>query len=190
MNIAFVLGNGISRKEIDLHSIKERGKIYGCNSLYKEFTPDVLVATDKLIAEKIQHTRYALTNRFYTRRPIIGLGAQTVLHHTFSSGPNAVAIAIADKCPTIYLIGFDMGPDDKNEFNNVYAGTEFYKAVGSTPTYPGNWVKQLTQIMQSNHEYDFIRVCGSTTAIIPELNSIKNLTHLGISDLKNLINTS
>ena len=182
MNTAFVLGNGISRKDLDLNHIKTRGKLYGCNSLYTEIIPDVLVATDKPIADKIQNSEYALKNRFYTRRPIIGLGGKTVLHHTFSSGPNAVAIAIDDRCTTIYLLGFDMGPDDKNEFNNVYAGTEFYKAIGSSPTYAGNWVKQLTQIMETSYECNFIRVCGDTTAIIPELNSIKNLSHITIQE--------
>lgn len=74
MTHAFVLGNGISRKDISLSALKEAGKVYGCNALYREFTPDVLVATDRPIATQIQESGYAKQNKFYTRRPIDGLG--------------------------------------------------------------------------------------------------------------------
>ncbi len=45
-NRAFLIGNGLSRKGFDLRSIKNRGVIVGCNNLYKDFAPDILVATD------------------------------------------------------------------------------------------------------------------------------------------------
>ncbi len=49
---AFVLGNGTSRKDINLHQIKEFGKVYGCNALYREFDPDYLICVDvKMILE-------------------------------------------------------------------------------------------------------------------------------------------
>ena len=51
-NIAFVLGNGISRKHIPLEPLRAHGKIYGCNALYRDFAPDHLVAVDtKMIIE-------------------------------------------------------------------------------------------------------------------------------------------
>ena len=56
MTREFVLGNGVSRQGVNLHQLRHLGKIYGCNALYKEFTPDVLVATDKPIAEQIQNS--------------------------------------------------------------------------------------------------------------------------------------
>ena len=37
--IAFVLGNGVSRKSIDPHALKLHGKTYGCNALYRTFAP-------------------------------------------------------------------------------------------------------------------------------------------------------
>ena len=40
--IAFVLGNGLSRKPIDPHLLKQHGRIYGCNALYRTFAPDYL----------------------------------------------------------------------------------------------------------------------------------------------------
>jgi hypothetical protein len=60
MTVAFVLGNGVSRSGLALEQIQKLGKIYGCNALYREFTPDVLVATDRLIATQIQENGYAV----------------------------------------------------------------------------------------------------------------------------------
>jgi len=179
MTVAFVLGNGVSRSGLPLEHIQKLGKIYGCNALYREFTPDVLVATDRGIATAIQESGYPARHKFYTRKPIEGLGAYPVHkeYYGFSSGPNAVAIAAKDQNHKIYLLGFDMGPNIINQFNNVYAGTEFYKPQGSTPTYTGNWVKQLTKITKDFSETQFVRVCGETTSRIPALESIKNLVH-------------
>ena len=92
MTVAFVLGNGKSRLELDLHQLKQTGPIYACNAIYRTFTPDCLVATDAAIARAIQESGYAKTNRFHTRRPIEGLGARSLPkeYRGFSSGPNAL----------------------------------------------------------------------------------------------------
>ena len=47
----FIIGNGESRIGFDLEQLRDYGKIYGCNLLYKEFTPDVLFVID----ERIMH---------------------------------------------------------------------------------------------------------------------------------------
>ena len=78
MTTAFVLGNGVSRQGIDLSMLQRHGKIYGCNALYKDFEPDVLVATDRPIAEHIQQLGYAQRKKFYTRYPISGMGAHRI----------------------------------------------------------------------------------------------------------------
>ena len=46
MSNIFLIGNGESRKGFNLDTLKPHGKIYGCNALYREFTPDVLVSVD------------------------------------------------------------------------------------------------------------------------------------------------
>lgn len=179
MTRAFVLGNGISRKNIVLTELQPMGKIYGCNALYREFTPEVLVATDRPISTEIQNTGYAKKNRFYTRKPIEGLGATRVPepYYGYSSGPIATAIAALDGHRQIYMIGFDMGPTENKQFNNIYAGTEFYKQPNALPTFTGNWVKQIIKITSDNPQVQFVRICGTTTARITELDSIKNLAH-------------
>jgi hypothetical protein len=190
MDIAFVLGNGISRRGLPLHDMSKYGHIYGCNALFRDFTPHVLVATDKPIAMHIEETGYSKTNTFYTRRPTAGSGSQVIPkpYYGFSSGPVAVALAALERYPRIYLLGFDVGPNENQQFNNLYASTEFYKAQGSAATYTGNWTKQIKQICQDFPNTKFIRVCGPTTARLTELDAIKNMTHLPLTEFIDRLN--
>lgn len=183
MTTAFVIGNGVSRLSINLELLKQHGKIYGCNALYREFTPDVLVATDRPIATAIQESGYALKNQFYTRRPLENLGARRVPtpYFGYSSGPIATALAAEHGHTKIYMLGFDMGPIQNNQFNNVYAGTEFYKKPSALPTFTGNWIKQITCVAQDFPTTQFIRVHGTTTAQIAQFNNIVNFQSVDIS---------
>ena len=180
MTQAFVCGNGISRQAVDLTQLRPLGKIYGCNAIYRDFVPDYLVATDKPISESIQKSGYSATHKFYTRKPIPKLGALPVpkKYHGNSSGPIATALAALDGHEKVYMLGFDMGPTINAKFNNLYAGTEFYKRPDAVPTYTGNWVKQLCTIAQDFSQTTFVRVCGPTTADIRELKNLSNLHHI------------
>jgi hypothetical protein len=188
---AFVLGNGISRSPIDPAQLIQLHPVYGCNALYRTFTPTVLVATDQPISTAIQQDGYSQSNRFYTRRPDPTSGAQRVpqKYFGFSSGPIAVALAALDGHSRIYLLGFDMGPTTTGRFNNMFADTEFYKTSQSTPTYSGNWVKQMASVTRDFPDFDFIRVHGDTTAEISDFASIKNLHRLAFADFVERINT-
>ena len=183
MDVAFVLGNGISRRGLPLNDMSKHGHIYGCNALFRDYIPHVLVATDKPIALHIEETGYPKTNKFYTRRPTKDSGALEIPrpYYGFSSGPVAVALAAMERYPRIYMAGFDIGPTENKKFNNLYASTEFYKVEGSSPTYTGNWLKQIQQICKEFPNTKFIRICGPTTARLPELDGIKNMEHLPLA---------
>jgi hypothetical protein len=191
MTVAFVLGNGCSRLAVNLHDLRGLGAIYGCNALYREFTPDVLISTDKPISSRIQEEGYAINNRMYTRKPTPGRGALRVpqSYYGFSSGPIAVGLAALDGCRRIYLLGFDLGPLANDRFNNVYADTEFYKRSSARPTFTGNWVRQILQITRDFRDREFVRVMGESTADISDFRSAGNLTSLDLPDFLARINT-
>tara|TARA_Y100001937_G_scaffold20832_1_gene29172 strand:+ start:11513 stop:12352 length:840 start_codon:yes stop_codon:yes gene_type:complete len=67
MKRVFCLGNGESRKGVNLDILKQHGKIYGCNALYRDYTPDVLVAVDQGIIHEIYQSGYAHKNVCYFR---------------------------------------------------------------------------------------------------------------------------
>jgi hypothetical protein len=191
MTTAIVLGNGQSRQSILPESLKTHGTVYACNAIYREFTPDVLIATDLPISMAIQESGYALRNRFYTRKPMEGLGAQRLSkeYYGFSSGPNAVGRACLDGYTRIYMLGFDLGTSN-GQFNNIYADTEFYKKSSNPPTYSGNWTRQLKTIAKDFPKCSFFRIQGDTTAEISDLRNIKNLAHMTMADFLNRINNT
>ena len=43
-NIAFVLGNGESRKGIQISDLKQHGTVFACNGVYRTDRPDFLIA--------------------------------------------------------------------------------------------------------------------------------------------------
>ena len=75
MTIAFVLGNGASRKDVDLSALKNHGKVYGCNALYRDFTPDVLVATEIPITAPNQVYSFIELARRHGDYAVAGLAA-------------------------------------------------------------------------------------------------------------------
>lgn len=187
---AFVLGNGVSREAVSIDQLLQLGPVYACNGVYRTHVVTALIATDQPISKAIQESGYSKKHRFYTRRPLPGSGAEIIPkpYFGFSSGPVATSIAAADKNFKVYMLGFDMGPDAYGKFNNVFAGTEFYKTIGAAPTYTGNWVKQITKVLSDFPTCQFVRVVGATTATIPELSTIKNLEHLPIASFLDRIN--
>jgi len=165
MSTGFVIGNGLSRQCIDL--TKLQGTTYGCNALYREFSPDVLVAVDDQISQHIQRIGYANNKKFYTRKVYGGTGALELQtqYKNWASGPNAVQLAVHDRHDKIILIGFDFGNTTKT-FNNMYAGTQFYEQAGSSSVYSSKWENQIRRIFNSHDRIKFTFVTGRTTNII------------------------
>jgi len=58
MKRVFCIGNGESRKVLDLETLRPHGKIYGCNALYRDFTPDHLSAVDAGIMHEIYNSGF------------------------------------------------------------------------------------------------------------------------------------
>ena len=67
MSNVFCIGNGTSRKDFNLEKLRPYGKIYGCNALYRTFTPDVLTAVDHGIMHEIYHSGYCYKNETWFR---------------------------------------------------------------------------------------------------------------------------
>lgn len=59
MRRVFLIGNGESRRDYNLQNLRQHGTIYGCNALYRDFTPDVLTAVDHGIMHEIYHAGVA-----------------------------------------------------------------------------------------------------------------------------------
>ena len=61
-----ILGFSLA-KGFDLEKLRPHGVIYGCNALYRDFTPDVLVAVDHGICHEIYNSGYCQKNEAWFR---------------------------------------------------------------------------------------------------------------------------
>jgi hypothetical protein len=186
-SVAFVLGNGVSRKPIRPIDLAPYGKIYGCNALYREFTPDHLVAVDAKMIKEITATGYHSKNKVWTNpsrftREIYGLNLFNP-NLGWSSGPSALNLASEHQYSTIYILGFDYeGTGKKKELvNNVYSGTLNYKKNDDRATYFGNWTRQTSTCVKKYTKIKYIRVIENTNSFVPDvLVGIPNLSHITI----------
>lgn len=184
---AFVLGNGKSRLQVNLHNLKKCGKVYGCNALYRDFTPDVLVATDHPMSLEIEKSGYE--GEFWARTPTVS-ARKIDINFGFSSGPIAVSMAARNAHRPIYLIGFDLMGENGN-INNVYAGTDNYKPLKDKETYWGNWVNQISTIMKKQFPTSkFIRCVDNTSFTPEEWRMIENYHEIKFEDFNESINNT
>jgi hypothetical protein len=170
-NTAFVLGNGESRKGIKIEDLKQHGKVYACNAVYRTENPDWLIAVDPKMLLEIAETDYV--NKVYSNFNSAQYNRnKRILDHVtwsrpslgWSSGPTALRLALEHKFKTIYLLGFDYKglPDSKSnsrvKFNNVFKDTRNYKKGRDDATFFGNWMNQTKRCLNDYKDVDFTRV--------------------------------
>jgi len=194
MTVAFVIGNGESRKDIDLYPLRNYGKVYACNAVYRHYQPDYLVAVDvKMILEINQH-KWQMENQVWTNpnKAYHGMEGFNYFQPSkgWSSGPTALWLASTHGHDTIYILGFDFHgkKDDKGErtkVNNLYAGTHNYKKTHEPPTYFGNWERQTASTCESHAGTKYIRIVEDGDDFIPkQLKKVANCSHITISEFK------
>jgi len=170
--VAFVLGNGESRKGIRVDELKKHGKVYACNAIFRTETPDYLIAVDpKMVFEIVEtdypknHQVWSNFNGQYNKNPV-------ALTHIrwfkpslgWSSGPTALRMACDHGFKEIYILGFDyMGHDVDNKgnrkmFNNMFKDTRNYKRSKDDATFHGNWMNQTKKCLQDYPDINFHRV--------------------------------
>lgn len=192
-DIAFVLGNGITRLQVDCKSLLDYGYVYGCNRIYEEFAPSVLVSTDKGISEEIQRSKYSTSNLHYTRKQckLLDSGSNIIPnnYHGMSSGPSALGIASDTSATYFYMIGMDL-KGFNNKINNIYAGTKHYRAKTDEPTYFTNWVDQVNNIMQIYQNKRYIHVNPLDNYIPKSWRKNSNYEVMNILEFNRMINNT
>ena len=125
---AVIIGNGTSRLEFNLLEfqksyIKRRIQTYGCNDLYKDYTPDFLVVSRPEVVKKVNQSGYCRDHVVYSNSNAI-LQYPGAFHlipqdPSWNSGSIAAYLACFDGHPVVFLLGFD-GNDAPDTNNNVY----------------------------------------------------------------------
>lgn len=194
MTVAFVIGNGTSRKDIDLYPLKNYGKLYACNAMFRHFEPHYLVAVDVKMILEINQSKWQMEHEVWTNpnKQFHGMQGFNYFQPSkgWSSGPTALWLASTHQHDTIYILGFDFhGEVDKhgnrNLVNNLYAGTHNYKKKGDPATYFGNWERQTASTCDAHPGKRYIRIVADGDDFVPkQLKKCTNLSHITISEFK------
>jgi hypothetical protein len=131
----FLIGNGTSRKEFDLERLRPYGTIIGCNALFREFSPDVLLAIDAKMLREIKKAGYSTEDNI-----VIVPGNRSVpIPHSLRwkterfNTTGCFGMQLISRCmePKIcYMLGMDSYP------GNLYDNTENY-AVNTLQNFSG-----------------------------------------------------
>ena len=166
---AFVLGNGESRRGIDINDLMEKGTVYACNAVYRTHRPHFLVAVDPKMLLEIAETDYPVHNKVWSNFNAQYNKHPKILNHVnwfkpslgWSSGPTALRMACEQGFKEIYILGFDyQGHNDGKRFklNNIFGDSRNYKKRNDEATFYGNWMNQTKRCLQDFKDVQFHRV--------------------------------
>lgn len=187
---AFVIGNGTSRSAIPLIDLIGKGTTYGCNALYREFSPDYLIAVDVKMIVEINKSKYQNSNSVWTN-PNKAYSKYTGFNYFnpskgWSSGPTALWLASEHLYKNIYILGFDF-IGINNLVNNMYADTPNYKKSSDKATYYNNWLKQTYAVISKNPKTKYFRVVDEDILFTPkELQKLDNLSNITVEKFKEI----
>lgn len=178
-NRAVVLGNGTSRIAFELSHLKnysgllgsETVQTYGCNALYRDFTPDFLIASGHPdFIKEIASSEYIKNNIVYTNAiHLLEYPNKFYLipHDPYTdAGTVALYLACFDGHKKIFMLGFD-GQDTPGFNYNIYADTQGYDKKNNL-VLDTKWIADKKIIFDLYDDVEFIRVTEHNTERLPE----------------------
>jgi len=132
MKTAFIIGNGISRKPVDLNTLVGKGTIFGCNALYREFNKyDYLVSIDKSFQTIIEANDEVFGSDgriiFPPEDECWEDADYSPRRKRSNAGMNAMLEAIRREHKKLYCLGFDFLLKDKDlSEDNLFKNQEGY----------------------------------------------------------------
>ena len=201
-NIAFVLGNGESRKGIKIEDLKRHGTVFACNAVYRTETPDYLVAVDPKMITEIAESDYPTKHQVWSNFNAQYNKNQKILDHIkwlqpslgWSSGPTALRMACDKGVKEIYILGFDyQGHTDakksnRHKFNILFKDTRNYKRGTDDSTFYGNWMNQTKRCLQDFKNTKFHRIIPKGWFNPKDLKWNENLKTLTLEEFREKFN--
>lgn len=195
---AVIIGNGLSRINFPLNKVMthfggllgaKKVQTYGCNALYRDYTPDFLVVSgykDGMVRE------LALSG--YCDSQIVYADAEHIQQYPnkfylipqdpgYNAGSIAAYLACFDGHKKVFLLGFD-GQDQDGSNYNMYAGTANYGAAKSGQS-PMFWDQAMKKLFDTYDDVDFVRVMPTKESWMPE--SWKYATNLRQIDFRDFV---
>jgi len=194
-NRAVVIGNGPTRLDFDMKALKHASGLlgattiqtYGCNALYRDFTPDFLVVqgSNDFIRE-IALSNYPYTNIIYTNAiHLLEYPNKFYLipHDPYAdSGTTAAYLAAFDGHKKIYLLGFD-GHDTPGTNSNIYADTNGYDPSTVDDLSSDKWIENRARLFSVYYDVDWVWVTPAGRSTVPDaLKPFSNFRQISFRD--------
>jgi hypothetical protein len=182
---AFIIGNGESRQSFDLNNLPD--DTYGCNALYRDYSPNFLVVIDSPMYQEVIKNGYTEKGIVYTNRSNMvkfqGNSHLIPQNQFLGAGATAMHIAIHDGHKKLICIGFDCEINGLN--NNVYKDTNAYRS--STENVDQTvWANQIYKIMLT---YPTIQWIFVDCKIPKDIINLDNCSRISYNELYTHINT-
>jgi len=192
MKIHFVIGNGESRRTLNVEALRDFGTVWGCNKIHTKWKVHNLVCVDEKQVEIAienganQHSKLWTRSRWkinYQNVPNIKfipdfqeegtLKWQKQWH--WNSGPIAMWLACEAGADIVCMFGFDFyGIAGKS--NNMYKGTSGYDAADHRAIDPGFWIQQFVLLSNWYPNVQFVQVQPEGWEVPEMWKSQNNLT--------------
>jgi hypothetical protein len=172
-----VIGNGESRRHINLQRLTSRVPLVGCNAVHRDAIVDHLVCCDqRMIREALKNVNncqtliYVRPEWYFTYRklmknknirsvpdlPYKGFSRQDEPRN-WGSGVYALIVAALLEPKNIYVLGFDLY-GIRNKVNNIYKDTEHYAVSTKHAIDPSYWIYQGKKVFTNFPNKNFIVV--------------------------------
>lgn len=194
-DIAIVIGNGESRKHINLQNLTGNITMIGCNAVHRDAIVDYLVCCDyRMVDEAVRninncqtliYTRQEHISKFPNHKNVVRVPEipypqiqRIDYDRNWGSGPYAILIAGNLNFNQYYLLGFDLYGNG-NCVNNIYKDTKNYAGSQSHSIDPSYWIYQTAKLFTIFNQKNFFIVNESQWKI-PEQWNLPNVSFLDI----------
>ena len=171
---SLVIGNGESRKHINLKNFSKDHTLIGCNAIHRDLEVDHLVCCDRRMVEEAVHSPNTINTKIYARHdwfkyyrkiqkdkrihqvPQLPYKGNLKQDHPVHWGSGTYAVLLAATLSNdVSLVGFDLYPINE-KVNNVYKNTTNYSKSQSNPVDYSFWEYQIGKVFKSFSEVNFI----------------------------------
>ena len=172
MSTAFIIGNGPSRLPVNLNDLVGKGKIYGCNALYRDFDKfDYLIVIDEQFKKLIEMGgKEGVVEGTKLILPPDEECVEETTGRRSNAGMNAMREAIRHGATKLFCLGFDfIIKDEVANTDNVYKNTDGYgEETHATYEDSKHRVNYLHWFMNQNKDVRF-------TFVVPDPIEIFNI---------------
>ena len=171
---AVAIGNGPTRKVFDLSHIAnhkaglggaDRLQSYGCNQLYKEFTPDFLIAVGDENVKDIVDSGYCANNIVYANGDALlsypGKFYLVPQNVYYDAGSLAAYMACFDGHKKVFLLGYDSYTAQQDHPNQTF------------------FMQTMSTVIKAYSDVDFVRVMPvDTYSVNSEFDRLPNFRQI------------